>query len=352
MATKRVTLAQVAAAAGVAVSTASLVLGGRGDEIRISQAAQQRVQDVARELGYRPNAVSVGLRKGKTGTLGFVSDSVASSRLAGDMIKGAIEAARERGFMVFVGETSGNVQQERLLIDALVDRQVDGLILASMFTQERDVPSALSQVPAVLLNLGPRQATDLPIVLPDEVEAGRAAARALVDAGHRDIHLVGAGPTLADVPPRAMAGRQRLTGILEVMSEHGLAPASGRVAPQWLPPEGYTIARDLLTHTRPGALLCFNDRLAMGAYQALEERGLRVPDDVSVVSFDDASIAAWMRPGLTTFALPHRLMGKRATELLIESIESAATPGKQAPTGVHLVSMPMRARDSLGAAAH
>lgn len=347
MGSKRVTLAQVAAASGVAVSTASLVLSGRGDEIRISQAVQQRVNHVAKDLGYRPNAVSVGLRKGETRTLGFVSDSVASSRLAGEMIKGAIEAARDKGFMVFVGETSGNVHQERLLIDALVDRQVDGLILASMFTQEREVPPELAQVPSVLLNFGPREQTALPIVLPDEVEAGRAAASALIRAGHRDIHLIGAGPTLADVPPRAMAGRQRLTGILEVMSAHGLSPASGRVAPQWLPPEGYAATKELLGHHTPGALICFNDRLAMGAYQAIQEHGLSVPDDVSVVSFDDATIASWLRPGLTTFALPHRLMGKRATELLIETLESAGRPEHQAPTGVHLVPMPMRERDSL-----
>src|SRR5690606_31963927 len=110
---KRVTLADVAGQAGVAVSTASLVLSGRGTEMRISARVQEKVFAVARELGYRPNAVSVGLRKGQTSTLGFVSDSVASSRLAGEMIKGAIEAARDRGYMVFVGETGGNLTLER-----------------------------------------------------------------------------------------------------------------------------------------------------------------------------------------------------------------------------------------------
>lgn len=350
MPAKRVTLADVAAASGIAVSTASLVLSGRGTEMRISQTVQERVRATAVELGYRPNAMSVGLRKGVTRTLGFVSDSVASSRLAGEMIKGAIEAARDRGFMVFVGETSGNATAEARLLDAMLDRQVDGLILASMFTQEREIPSCLDLTASVLLNIGPAAPTPLPVVLPAEYQAGRDAATALVEAGHTDIHLVGSGPRPGDVPPRALAGTQRLAGILDVLGEHGIAPASGHIAGQWLPPEGFAITQALLTETTPGALLCFNDRLAMGAYQALQEAGLSIPSDVSVVSFDDATIAGWMRPGLTTFALPHRAMGKRAAELLIDRIEAErAAPGAgDADGGVHLVPMPIRVRESLG----
>lgn len=351
MAGKRVTLAQVAERAGVAVSTASLVLGGRGAEVRISQAVQDRVRATALELGYRRNAVSVGLRKGTSSTLGFVSDSVASSRLAGEMIKGAIEAARDKGFMVFVGETSGNLNQERLLLDAMFDRQVDGIILAAMFTQGRPVPAELERTPSVLLNIGPSEGTRLPVVMPDEYDAGRRAALALVDAGHRDIHLVGAGPTLDDVPARALAGTQRLAGILSVLDEHGLTPTSGHAAHQWLPPDGWSITRDILAHTVPGALICFNDRLAMGAYQALQEHGLSIPEDVSVISFDDATIAGWLRPGLTTFALPHRTMGKRAAELLVDQIEHERQHGQlPADGGTHLIHMPVRERGSLGVA--
>lgn len=349
MAAKRVTLADVAAASGIAVSTASLVLSGRGTDVRISQVVQERVKAKAIELGYRPNAMSVGLRKGVTSTLGFVSDSVASSRLAGDMIKGAIEAARDRGFMVFVGETSGNLTQEQLLLDAMFDRQVDGLILASMFTQARDLPPTIERTPAVLLNIGPTSPTCLPVVLPAEYEAGRNAAQALIDVGHRDIHLVGSGPGPEDVPPRALAGTQRLAGILAVLAENGLAPASGTIAHQWLPRDGWMIVSEILERGIPGALICFNDRLAMGAYQALQEHGLRIPHDVSVVSFDDASIASWMRPGLTTFALPHRSMGKRAADLLVTLIEHEREHGAMpADGGTHLIPMPMRDRASLG----
>lgn len=348
MARKRVTLADVAARAGVAASTASLVLSGRGTDMRISVAAQQRVQAAAKELGYRPNAVSVGLRKGHTSTLGFVSDSVASSRLAGEMIKGAIEAARDRGFMVFVGETSGNITLERQLLDAMFDRQVDGVILASMLTHGRELPAEINRSPAVLLNI----ATDdpqLPVVLPAEYQAGRDAASELVNAGHREIHLIGAGPGRDDVRTISSAARERLHGILDVLDEHSLAPASGHDINQWLPPEGYRAAQNLLADGVPRAIVSFNDRLSMGVYQAVQEHGLSIPQDVSVVSFDDASIAAWLRPGLTTFALPHRIMGKRAADLLIDVIEHGrAKSDTPAPrNGVHLVPMALRQRGSI-----
>ncbi|WP_200806250.1 LacI family DNA-binding transcriptional regulator [Demequina sp. NBRC 110052] len=350
MARKRVTLAQVASEAEVAVSTASLVLSGRGTEVRISEKVQERVRATAARLGYRPNAVSVGLRKGSTSTLAFVSDSVASSRLAGEMIKGAIEAARDRGYMVFVGETGGNLTLERQLLDAMVDRQVDGIVLASMLTHGRELPTGLDSTPTVLLNIAVDGDPGMPVVLPDELQAGRDAASALVDAGLTDIHLIGSGPRPEDVRTISAAAHLRLQGILEVLDAHGLTPSSGHAINQWLPPEGFRAANEILDAGTPQAIVCFNDRLAMGVYQAVQARGLRIPEDVSVVSFDDASIAAWLRPGLTTVALPHRIMGKRAAELLIDSIEhDRAHPDGPAATGVHLVPMPVRVRESIRA---
>lgn len=346
---KRVTLSQVAAEAGVAASTASLVLAGRGAELRLSQALQDRVRAAAERLGYRPNAVSVGLRTGSTRTLAFVSDSVASSRLAGEMIKGAIEAARARGFLVFVGETGGDVHLERQLLNAMFDRQVDGLILASMLTHQRSLPAEVSRTPAVLLNLESDDAAGIPRILPDEYTAGREAVGHLLARGHRRIHLIGAGPGRDDVPPFSLGARLRLSGILDALDEAGLAPASGSAVVQWLPPEGHRLTTQLLDRgAEPEAMICFNDRLAMGAFQALGERGLRIPDDVSVISFDDVAFAPWLRPALTTFALPHRAMGKRAADLLVDLIEAekdASLPGVEA--GPHLLPMPLRVRASV-----
>ncbi|MFB9476231.1 LacI family DNA-binding transcriptional regulator [Nonomuraea salmonea] len=351
MSPRRVTLADVAKAAGVSRTTASLVLSGRGRELRISQDVEQRVLRAAEELQYRPNIVSVGLRTGISRTIGFVSDTVATSRLAGDMIKGALEAARERGFMLFIGETEGDAELERLLLQAMHDRQVDGLVLASMFTRTITVPKAVTAaptpLPAVLLNALPDRPTPLPAVLPDEIEAGRHAARVLLDAGHRDgVYLIGAGPGPGDVPQESVAAAERLAGIHEALGEAGVTVAGARTCPDWLPEYGLAATRDLLRTVRPRALICFNDRIAMGAYQALDDFGLKVPADVSVVSFDDHPLASWVRPRLTTVALPHYELGRKAVDVLFAEIErdraDAGRPGR-----VHRVPMPVRARESV-----
>ncbi|MEO3889505.1 LacI family DNA-binding transcriptional regulator [Nonomuraea sp. B5E05] len=347
MSPRRVTLADVAKAAGVSRTTASLVLSGRGRELRISQDVEQRVLRAAERLQYRPNIVSVGLRTGTSRTIGFVSDTVATSRLAGDMIKGALEAARDRGFMLFIGETEGDAELERLLLQAMQDRQVDGLILASMFTRTIKVPKAITAVPAVLLNALPEQPTPLPAVLPDEVEAGRTAARALLDAGHREgIYLIGAGPGLRDVPRESVAAVERLIGIREALGAAGVEVAGARTCPDWQPEHGFAATRDLLGAIRPRALICFNDRIAMGAYQALDDAGLAVPGDVSVVSFDDHPIASWIRPKLTSVALPHDELGRRAVDVLFTEIgRDHAGPDRVGE--VHRVPMHLRSRESI-----
>lgn len=341
MSRRRVTLADLAEAAGVSRTTASLVMTGRGRELRISHDVEQRVLRAADELGYRPNAVSVGLRTGTTRTIGFVSDTVATSHLAGDMIKGALEAARERGVMLFIGESEGDPELERGLLHAMQDRQVDGIILAAMFTRTIKVPKDIG--PAVLLNALPRPASGLPSIVPDEIEAGRSAARVLLDAGHHDeVYVIGAGPTLQDVPADSVAAVERLIGIRET----GLKIAGARVCPDWQPEHGLAATRALLADHRPRALICLNDRVAIGAYQALAEAGLSVPGDVSVVSFDDHPIASWMWPKLTTVALPHYDLGRKAVEVLFAQMAGEVEPGQ-----VFRVPMPVRHRESVVARA-
>ena len=347
MSPRRVTLADVAERAGVSRTTASLVLAGRGRELRISRSVEERVTEAAKDLEYRPNIVSRGLRTGTTRTIGFVSDTVATSRLAGDMIKGALEAAREQGMLLFIGETEGETDLERGLLSAMHDRQVDGIIFASMFTRAVRVPAALTTGPAVLLNAVPKRTSALPSVVPDEVEAGRSAARVLLDAGHRDgIHLVGAGPRVRDVPPEALAGVERLTGIREVLTGAKVRIAGGRVCAPWDPEHGYEATRDILEHTRPRALICLNDRVAVGAYQALDDFGLKVPADVSVISFDDHPVATWIRPKLTTIALPHYELGRKAVEVLLAEI-ARDREGSVQEGETHRIAMPVRMRDSV-----
>jgi LacI family transcriptional regulator len=345
MSRKRVTLADVARRAGVSQTAASFVLSGRREEMRISADVEARVLRAAQEAGYRPNIVSRGLRTGTTQTIGFVSDTVATTPFAGHLIWGALDAAREHDHLLFIGETEGDPELERQLIEAMHDRRVDGIVLASMYTRKVAVPNALLHGPAVLLNALPTKRSPIPSVLPDEAEAGRTAARVLLEAGHADeIYLIGAGPHANRVPKDSVAAVQRLQGIKEAFHAAGVAIAGAMPCPDWQPELGYEATRQLLENATPSALICFNDRLAFGAYQALADAGLEVPGDVSVVSFDDDVLASWVRPQLTTVALPHYELGRAAIELLLDT-------GRQHPSDgqpqIHRIPMPLRDRESV-----
>ncbi len=345
--TPRVTLADVARSAGVSQTAASFVLSGRREEMRISAAVEARVLRAVRETGYRPNIVSRSLRTGTSHTIGFVSDTVATTAFAGHLIWGALDAAREQGHLLFIGETEGDTDLEQRLIEAMLDRGVDGVVLASMYTRKITVPKVLTNRPAVLLNAVPANHTTVPSVVPDEVEAGHTVARVLLEAGHREaIGLIGATPPNR-VPKDSLAAVQRLQGITEALHRANVEIAGAVACPDWQPEIGYEATHRLLKKTRPSALICFNDRLALGAYQALADSGFDVPGDVSVVSFDDDLMASWVRPKLTTVALPHYELGRVAINLLLG--EEGPEPRSNGSPLIHRIPMPLRQRDSVRA---
>jgi LacI family transcriptional regulator len=343
--TRRVTQADVAKTAGVSQATASFVLSGRSRQMRISRDVERRVRQAANELDYRPNSVSVSLRTGVTQTIGFISDTVATTPHAGTLIKGALEAARERGNLLLIGETEGDTELERLLLQTMHDRRVDGLILAAMYTRRIGVPKGPPDLPMVLLNALPKRPVGVSSVVPDEVRAGQDAADALLRAGFRDgIYLIGAGPGKGQRPPDSVAATERLAGLGDALAAAGTGYAGAFGCLEWEPEDGYRATRTLLAAARPQALICFNDRLALGAYQALHDHGLQVPADVSVISFDDDPIASWVRPRLTTLALPHYELGRRAVDVLFGKDDRPTARGE---ADIYRIRMPLRERDSV-----
>ena len=316
MVSKRATLADVARLAGLSPTAASMILNGRPDT-RLSQDAHDRVNAAAQALGYRPNVAARGLRTDKTLTIGFISDVVATTRFASGLIKGALEAAEAAGHVVLVLETGGDPAREAEAIAAVLDRQVDGIIFATMRARELFVPEIPTNTAVVMLNATtPRYSTS---VLPDEFAGGEQAVRLLLEGGHRDgIALLGQNDEVERDAFRSATVARRVAGIRKGMADAGLSFVAEESIWLWEPDEGYRATRALLER-RSGikALLCMNDRIAFGAYQALTEAGLSVPGDVSIVSFDNDELAAYLRPGLTTVGLPHEAMGRRAVELLL-----------------------------------
>ncbi|QIZ97117.1 substrate-binding domain-containing protein [Leifsonia sp. PS1209] len=316
MLSKRVTLADVARKAGLSVSAASMILNGRPDT-RLSQDAHDRVHAAASELGYRPNVAARGLKTDKTHTIAFISDVVATTRFASGLIKGALTAAEKAGHVMMVLETGGEPKRETEAIGAVLDRQVDGIVFATMRARELFLPEMAIETPVVMLNA--TNARFPHAVLPDEYGGGRSAVAVLTDAGFRDgIALLGQSDEKERGLFRSATVAQRVAGIRDAMAENGLTFASESSSWLWEPDEGYEATKKLLARkVRPTAILSMNDRLAFGAYQAALEAGLSIPDDLSIVSFDNDELAAYLRPGLTTVALPHEAMGARAVEMLL-----------------------------------
>jgi len=333
---QRATLLQVAQRAGVSRSTASFVLAGRHVDMRISEDARQRVLRAAQELDYRPNLMARSLRTKVTKTIALVSDTLASDPYAGRAIHGALAAAVAHGHLLFIGETEGETVIEEKLISDFLDRQVDAFVYASMFTRYVRVPKQLKGHPVVLLNCMTRAARPAyHSVIPDEVAAGWSAAKVVIEAGHREgIHLLG------NPAHHVFAGRERLAGIREGFGAAGIKLA-GAIDCEWWPNSAYEAVRAALAGgPPPKVLICLNDRVALGAYQALREAGLDIPGDVSVLSFDDSDLAAWLRPQLTSISLPHYQLGWQAVETLLDAA------GRTEPA-VRRVPMPVRHRASI-----
>jgi len=331
----RVTLMDVAQRAGVSRTTASFVTTGRLD-MRISADAQERVLRAARELGYRPSLLARSLRTNRSQTIGLLSDQIAVGAFAGEMIRGSLTSALLHEHLLFVAETAGSAAVEKRMIDNMLDRGVGGFLYACMYTKRVRISSALRAQPLVLVNCTTRART-APTVIPNESEAGRAVARILLRYGHSDrIVLVG------ETPPDVVAAAERLAGIQHVLAEQGLELA-GTIATRWWPRPAHDAVSDFLGEGhRPSAFICLNDRIAMGVYQACQEAGLEVPEVISVVSFDDSDLAGWLRPQLTSAAIPHFEMGRRAVEILL---------AEDRPARVHLVPMALRERASIAAPA-
>lgn len=327
---RRVTLTDVADRAGVSATTASYILNDRSAQMRIAAGTEERVRRVARELGYRPNRSARSLRTASTATVGLISDFVAGGHFASQLLSGANEGARASDHLLVIGESEGDADVEKRLVEEMLDRQVDAIVYATVTTSEVRLPDALLQHRVVLLNcLDP--AAQVLAVVPDELEGGRTAGRLVVESA-------AVGPVAVighDATPDAFAARLRVQGVQQQLAAAGrpaavLVPSEADVVPAY-----DAVGAWLAAGHRPGALVCLNDRVAMGAYQALADHGLTVPDEVGVISFGASSLATWLRPALTCVALPYAEMGALAVRRVLERPMGAGSEVLRMPMPVH-----------------
>jgi LacI family transcriptional regulator len=310
-----------------------MVLNNRPNT-RLSQDAADRVRAAAEKLNYRPNPAARGLRMGKTRTVGFISDEVTITRYASAMIRGLLEEAEERDHTVLISESGRRTDRIVRAMDLMLDRQADGIVLGLMGAKQIEVPATSIEVPVVVVN--GTSASGLPCVLPDEFQAGYDTVRHLLDHGHRQIGFIGRSEALLD-PLLSVTVSQRYAGLDAAMAEAGLEFAHQVDGRFWEPDFGYRGAQETLDALPVTAIIAANDRVAFGVYQAAQERGLRIPDDLSVVSFDDEYLASYLHPALTTMQIPYLEMGRTAMQLVLNGDPPPQT----------LVSMPLQGRGSV-----
>lgn len=325
----RTTIHDVAQLAGVSPATVSKVMNGAR---HVSREAQTRVHEAVRKLNYRPNSVARSLKMKTTATIGLITDDL-EGVFTMSMMRGVEEAVSAQGVSVFLCNSYGEAARERRHLEVLLNKQVDGVILMSGYkVRERAAPTLpLGGLPVVYLYQYTR---DLPVpsILPDDAGGAALGVRYLIAAGRHRIALING-------PYRYEATLARLEGYREALSEAGLPfdPALVRVG-EWHESSGYNSAKELLTlPERPDAIFCSSDHLAVGALGALREAGLRVPEEVALVGFDNRYFAAHQRPPLTTVALPLRKMGELAGNLLIDMVRGKALEPATYRLACHLV---------------
>ena len=322
MKARRPTSTDVAALAGVSRTTVSLVLNER--DVQISPTTRKRVLDAARQLDYHPHASAQQLAGGTSRTIGLIlrqaPDQVAGDPFLAETLRGLTATAREHGYRVIV-ETHGAGGNG--FGDLVRSRRIDGLVVSGPRAGDAELEElAVGGFPVVLQGTLP--GVDISSVDVDSREGARRAVEHLVVLGHRRIACI------TNAPLAYTSARERLEGYEAALRRAGIEPD-----PTWVEeaafdaPSGQRAMAALLGRMDPEAVFVASDIVAVGAITALRQAGRRVPEDVSVVGFDDIPLAAHLDPPLTTIRVPAFELGRAVGRALFERI---GAPGMSART--------------------
>lgn len=333
----RATIRDIARLAGCSVNTVSRALNGKGE---VSPDTRARIQQIAADLGYAPNSVARSLVSRRTHTIGVLLPDATNPNY-GFQWQAMQTVLDQQGYVLMVLDSMRSAARARSILTRLRERRVDGLLMLSP-----DVPAEMLHrfeadgVPVVLVNRYlPGEPFDY--VVADNRSGAYEATRHLIEHGHRSIVHITTERAITTV-------RDRLDGFHAALREAG-AEHQGRVVVAELTLQGgYDAARAMLARgERPSAVLAYNDFLAMGVIRAFKEHGVRIPDDVALVSFDDSYFAGYLAPSLTTVRLPIVAIAERAAAMLLARLGGTDRSAPQQFTlPVHLV-----IRESCGCAA-
>lgn len=307
-----VTIHDVAKKAGVSTTTVSHVI----NQTRfVSESAARRVRRAMQELRYQPNAVARSLRRKHTRTLGLVLPD-SSNPFFAEVARGVEDFSFQQGYNVLFGSSDGDLEKESAYLRVFIEKQVDGLIFVAAGESTRNIRQLQAEhLPLVVVD---REFKNLvaDYVVADNRHGGFLATEHLIELGHRVIACI-AGPS--SVTPSG----ERATGYRDALKSHKVPfdPSLLRRG-DFQAPSGFAAAQYFLARksNRPTAIFACNDLMALGALGAIYKAGLRVPDDIAIVGFDDIALASYTSPPLTTIQQPKYEMGKLAAQILIDRI--------------------------------
>ena len=322
-------IGDVAERAGVSIATVSRVLLGTK---AVRPETKQRVTDAVAELKYRPSGPARVLAGKRTQTLGLIMTDLSQAFYA-ELGRAVESAAMERGFTLILANGAGDEQREANYLDLLAERRVDGILVASWGVTTRHIDWLIQAPVEVVLLSCKAPGMSLPATLAASREGARMAGEHLVNLGHRRIGEVSG-------PPYSAATLDRAAGLQDAFESAGIGSFEfSRVESRGDMDSGEAAAAILLARDpRPTALVCYNDLVAVGALKAAKAAHLRVPEDLSIVGFDDVPLARMVEPELTTIAQPVATMAAWAVERIKHQIE-AFDRGEPAPLAT-VVQMP------------
>ena len=314
MAHPQVTIRDVAALAGVSHQTVSRVINNSEG---VTPNTRKRVENAIKELRYRPNAIARSMAKGHTHTLGCISPNL-TNYIFSSMIESAQAEARRQGFFILTG-SAPSVDEVQPLLDEMLNRRVDGLLVLNPRDDNRYrhlLPLIQGGMPVVYLKNSPNGEL-VSSVCCDDQNGGLQATRYLQELGHTAIATITG-------PENEECTQDRLVGYRQILLEAGINPDAALVTQgDWTAESGGQAIRQLLKSEIPfSSVFAQNDRMAVGAIHALREAGLRVPQDISVIGYDDIPLASFFDPPLTTIRQPMNEFGRHGAQLLIEAVQN------------------------------
>jgi len=312
----RPTIYDIARLAGVSTATVSKVFNQTGN---ISEKTRRRILEISRELNYQPNVLASALNGKKTFSLGLLIPDMVNPFFA-ELARNVEDRAQELGFNLIICNTDNDMKKEVKYIQLLRQKSVDGIIVATGVRNDEFLKELIDQHVPIALVAREMSVLSTSTVLVDDFAGGYNATRHLIELGHRRIAVIAESMSVS-------SSKERVRGYRHALEEAGLSFAEELVATSDFSIEsGRETAHAILKlPERPSAIFACNDLLAIGAMQAAKELGIRVPEELSVVGFDNTILATITDPPMTTVAQPIRAMGHQVVDLIVSEINETST---------------------------